>query len=69
MHLVSKVEQSITLNGEAIDFKSGESIHTENSYKYDLDQFYKVAEDAGFKRLAVWTDKDELFSVQFFRTK
>ena len=66
MHLVSKMEQIIELDGVEIDFEAGETIHTENSYKYDLKTFEGIASAAGFKRANVWMDEDELFSVQFF---
>ena len=39
MHLVSKVEQSVDIFNEKIFFKKGESIHTENSYKYSTNKF------------------------------
>jgi dimethylhistidine N-methyltransferase len=35
MHLVSKSDQTVQLNGSVIDFKKGETIWTESSYKYD----------------------------------
>lgn len=34
MHLVSQHAQTVNLGGKAIDFTEGETIHTENSYKY-----------------------------------
>ena len=44
----------------------GETIHTENSYKFDLDQFKAIAAAAGWRRIAYWMDDEELFSVQYF---
>lgn len=66
LHLVSKTEQTIELDGVEIGFEKGETIHTENSYKYDLKEFDALAGQAGFERRAVWTDDSDLFSVQFF---
>ena len=37
MHLASLKRQKVTVAGERIDFRAGETIHTENSYKYTLD--------------------------------
>src|SRR4030095_3628784 len=36
MHLVSRCAQEVRLAGRRIRFEAGETIHTENSYKYDL---------------------------------
>ncbi|MHC4416153.1 MAG: L-histidine N(alpha)-methyltransferase [Planctomycetota bacterium] len=68
MHLVSKVRQSVRLNHTQVEFTPGETIHTENSYKYDLEQFRRMAAQAGWKRAAYWTDEDDLFSVQYYET-
>lgn len=67
MHLVSTRAQTIDLAGESFAFAAGDSIHTENSYKYTRDSFADVARKAGFSVDAVWTDADALFSVQFLR--
>jgi dimethylhistidine N-methyltransferase len=69
MHLTSKTEQTIELDGVEIGLKKGETIHTENSYKYGLDEFGALAGQAGFERKAVWTDDSDLFSVQFFEVR
>jgi dimethylhistidine N-methyltransferase len=66
LHLVSKRNQSIRLNGDEFRLESGETIHTENSYKYDLEEFRQLALLAGFERFKVWADDRNLFSVQYF---
>jgi len=66
MHLVSRLTQRVRVAGEVIGFAAGESIHTENSYKYTIDQFRRLAAEAGWKGLAAWADPEHLFSVQFF---
>lgn len=63
-HLVSTRAQRVSLNGEAFAFAEGESIHTENSHKYSMDDFAALAATAGFRVERVWTDADALFSVQ-----
>ena len=49
-----------------VALENGESIHTENSYKYTVAEFAALAAAAGFRQQAVWTDPAELFSVQYF---
>ena len=63
MHLASLKRQRIKLCGACIDFRAGETIHTENSYKYSIESFGALARGAGFTPLAVWTDPDGYFSV------
>lgn len=65
MHLVSTERQSITANGTKIDFAAGESIHTENSYKYTVEGFAQLAAQAGYTSVAHWLDEDSLFSVHY----
>ena len=64
MHLKSNTRQEVHLNGEAIHFEEGETIHTENSYKYSLNEFRALVND-WFKVERVWTDEDDLFSMQY----
>ena len=66
MHLVSRVEQVVGVSGQLFKFAAGESIHTENSYKYGMDQFVGLAANAGFCPLQTWTDAGRLFCVQLF---
>lgn len=64
MHLRSERAQSIEVAGERFDFAAGETIHTENSYKYDLDGFGLLTEGTGFAPVCHWTDPGRLFAVQ-----
>ena len=63
MHLDSLCAQTVVVAGRAFTFSEGESIHTENSYKYHADEFRHLATQAGFAPLQTWTDAAELFSV------
>ena len=63
MHLVSKVEQTTSICGRRFHFSAGETIHTENSYKYSIEQFHEVAQAAGWVPGRVWTDGEQQFSV------
>ncbi|TXM70083.1 L-histidine N(alpha)-methyltransferase [Methylobacterium sp. WL120] len=67
MHLVSRANQTVTVAGHAFAFAEGETIHTENSYKYTIDGFRDLAEQAGWAAITVWTDPEALFSVHALR--
>ena len=64
MHLVSQCDQQLIIDGESFQLNCDETLHTENSYKYDLTEFEGMAEKAGFGIEQVWTDPQHLFSVQ-----
>jgi dimethylhistidine N-methyltransferase len=64
MHLASKKRQKVRVCGRLIDFRAGETIHTENSYKYTLESFGALARGSGWTPVAVWTDAEKHFSVQ-----
>jgi dimethylhistidine N-methyltransferase len=63
MHLASKKRQKVRVAGRAIEFRAGETIHTENSYKYTLDSFRALARGSGWDPVAVWTDAGGNFSI------
>jgi dimethylhistidine N-methyltransferase len=65
MHLVSRCAQSVRLDGHVIPFAEGETIHTENSYKFSVEEFSCLAQRGGFAVTRVWTDPDKLFSLQY----
>jgi dimethylhistidine N-methyltransferase len=65
MHLVSTVEQAVHVGGRAFRFAAGESLWTESSYKYDLQEFAVLAALAGWRCERVWTDERAWFSVQY----
>ena len=63
MHLEARSNQSVRWNGGGRRFERGESIHTENSYKYTQKQFVALLHDAGFGDVQIWTDRQEWFMV------
>src|SRR3954447_4156812 len=63
MHLISKKAQSVRVLGRNFSFRPGESIHTENSYKYSIDRFAALAGGSGWKVRQSWTDAAGMFSV------
>jgi dimethylhistidine N-methyltransferase len=63
MHLISRRAQSVRVLGHSFSFRPGESIHTENSYKYSLERFAELARSSGWQVSQSWTDKARMFSV------
>jgi dimethylhistidine N-methyltransferase len=63
MHLVALEAQEVALGEHRFRFAAGETIHTENSYKYSLDEFRNLAAKAGFSSARVWTDRRGLFAL------
>lgn len=69
MHLISTRKQTVHIDGQGFEFNTGDSIHTENSYKYTDSEFQEIAQQAGFTLCDTWTDSDGLFSLFFLRVK
>lgn len=65
MHLVSLKSQDVIIQRHRFHFHDGETIHTENSYKYSIEQFQQLAMAAGFEPIRYWTDPDRQFSVHY----
>jgi dimethylhistidine N-methyltransferase len=63
MHLVSLARQSVRLGRHRFGFEAGESIHTENSYKYSVEGFHALAARAGYVAQKLWTDRRGLFAL------
>jgi L-histidine N-alpha-methyltransferase len=68
MHLVSKTDQQLYIGalGKTFAIRKGESIHTENSYKYSLNQIAALAEDCGFTVEKNFTDEKRWFDLALF---
>ena len=65
MHLKCRLPHRVRINDRSYRFAAGETIHTENSYKYSVGQFQQLAAQAGFTPVRVWTDRDKLFSIHY----
>lgn len=63
MHLISKHKQALRINGHCFNFEAGESLHTENSYKYSPEEFLALASDCHFKNVRHWIHNDGLFAI------
>lgn len=67
MHLVSTNNQTARINGDSFHFKTGETIHTENSFKYSADEMEHLASQAGFSLVQGWSDSKQHFQVQLYQ--
>jgi dimethylhistidine N-methyltransferase len=65
MHLESLKPQSVRIAGDIFTFREGETIHTENSYKYTIESFHRLVKKAGWKISDVYVDGAKLFSVHY----
>jgi len=63
MHLVSLRRQVVSLGAHRFEFAPGETIHTENSYKYSVEEFSALAGEAGFRAERVWRDARARFAL------
>lgn len=66
MHLVSKIPQLIKVNETVFRFREGETIHTESSYKYSVEEFAELCAKAKLKIKKFWKDSQNLFCVYYF---
>ncbi len=63
MHLISTKEQSYDIGGTTVRFRDGESIHTENSYKFSISELEAMLREAGFSETNVWKDSRDLYAL------
>jgi dimethylhistidine N-methyltransferase len=63
MHLVSTIAQTVTIDNERIVFSAGESIHTENSYKFTERGLRELLHDSGYSSPQWFEDADHHFAV------
>lgn len=71
MHLLSLREQIVTLGPSGLQyrFRAGETIHTENSYKYTVASAQEMLREGGFVPQMVWTDAQNWFAEHFARVQ
>ncbi len=67
MHLRSTCPQQVNLAGHSFQFAAEETVHTENSYKYHVEEFAQLASTAGYQLAHAWKDAEELFSIQLYQ--
>jgi dimethylhistidine N-methyltransferase len=63
MHVETRLEVIVRWPGGSRRFEAGERIHTENSYKYRIEDFGAKLREAGFARVESWTDQRRWFAV------
>ena len=68
MHLVSRTRQTVHVAGRAFEFAAGESLHTENSYKFTVEDVTGMARRAGWRLLERWIAPPPAFAVFLFGT-
>lgn len=66
MHLKSLIDQLVKVNQTVFRFRKGETIHTENSYKYSVEEFCELCSKAKFEVKRYWKDEESLFCVYYF---
>jgi dimethylhistidine N-methyltransferase len=66
MHLVSRARQSVHVAGEAFEFVAGERLHTENSYKFTVEDVTGMARRAGWRLIERWIGPPPAFAVFLF---
>jgi dimethylhistidine N-methyltransferase len=66
MYLISETDQFVYINEHNFQFRNGEKIITEFSYKYAPDEFAALAAKAGFNFVRMWSDEAQLFGVFYF---
>ena len=71
MHLQSRVDQTVWLAAldQRVSFNAGETIHTENSYKYRPGQAEALLAESGFYPETTWTDERGWFAVCMGRAR
>jgi dimethylhistidine N-methyltransferase len=74
---INHVENRVELYLEALEdltvswpenskaFKAGDLIHTEHSHKYTIESIKQLLNNAGFKKIQIWTDPKDYFAVLY----
>ena len=69
MHLISDIDQVVSIFGERFIFKKDEHIVTEYSYKFVPEKFLTFASEAGFEGKQIWSDENEHFALIWLEAK
>lgn len=69
MHLESLRDQVVNVDALALslEFRKGETIHTENSYKFTMPMIEAIADNGGFTIEHTWSDPKQWFTVHLLR--
>ena len=63
MHLAAVRDVAFTIDGRSFEIAAGETIHTENSHKYDARGARLLLAAGGWTTIATWTDPDDQFAI------
>jgi L-histidine Nalpha-methyltransferase len=69
MHLRSRIDHQVTLArlGQTVSFRAGETIHTENSYKYSVEEVRQLGRRVNLHLQRTWFDSQQYFLLALFR--
>ena len=67
MHLAARRDLAFEVLGRRFAMMKGETIHTENSYKWTRREALMLARAAGWEPVEAWTDDDRRFMVHLWR--
>jgi uncharacterized SAM-dependent methyltransferase len=69
MHLRAESDQVVTIRqaGVQCTIRAGETIWTESSHKFELDEIEEMAVDSGFRPEAQWVDPEWPFAENLWR--
>jgi dimethylhistidine N-methyltransferase len=63
MHLVSKVDQTVSVASRRFALRASETIHTENCHKYTVENFSRLAAEADWTIEKSWQSESPEFAV------
>ena len=68
MHLRALADHDVSVAAcnRSFSFRAGETIHTENSYKYTLATIDQLASGSGFRVQEIFTDEKDWFALALF---
>ncbi len=69
MHLRAKKRTQIALDGHEFTFQSGETLHTENSYKYSINRLKALFDETPWRLETYWTDENAWFAACLLSNK
>ena len=69
MHLVSTENQTAKVCEYAFEFSESETILTEYSHKYRVNDFKAMASEVGLEGKNLWTDDNEMFAVMYLEQR
>lgn len=69
MHLIARKASEYSLGSDNFTFRQGESIHTENSYKYSADEFSEIASEGKFSVSRILQDPWKYYSIYVLERK